>query len=53
VGPSSRGLQRRGLPGQQLFSVGNAFNAELVDVFVDETTIQVWCKNYLIKTVAR
>jgi hypothetical protein len=37
----------------QMFSVGNAFKAELVDVFVDETTIQVWSKNYLIKTVAR
>jgi hypothetical protein len=37
----------------QAFSVGNAFKAELVDVFVDETTIQVWSKNHLIKTVAR
>jgi transposase InsO family protein len=37
----------------QVFSVGNAFKAELVDVFVDETTIQVWSKNHLIKTVAR
>ena len=37
----------------QMFSVGNAFKAELVDVFVDETTIQVWSKNHLIKTVAR
>ena len=37
----------------QLFSVGNAYKAELVDVFVDETTIQVWSKNHLIKTVAR
>jgi transposase InsO family protein len=37
----------------QLFSVGNAFKTELVDVFVDETTIQVWSKNHLIKTVAR
>jgi hypothetical protein len=37
----------------QMFSVGNAFAAELVDVFVDETTIQVWSKNHLIKTVAR
>jgi len=24
-----------------------------VDVFVDDTTIQVWSKNHLIKTVAR
>jgi transposase InsO family protein len=37
----------------QLFSVGNAFKAELVDVFVDETLIQVWSKNHLIRTVAR
>ena len=37
----------------QLFSVGNAFKTELVDVFVDDTVIQVWSKNHLIKTVAR
>jgi hypothetical protein len=37
----------------QMFSVGNANRAELVDVFADETTIQVWSKNHLIKTVAR
>ncbi len=37
----------------QMFSVGNAFKTELVDVFVDQTTIQVWSKNHLIKTVAR
>jgi transposase InsO family protein len=37
----------------QMFSVGNAYRAELVDVLVDETTIQVWSKNHLIKTVAR
>jgi transposase InsO family protein len=37
----------------QMFSVGNAYKAELVDVFVDGTTIQVWSKNHLIKTVAR
>jgi transposase InsO family protein len=37
----------------QMFSVGNAYRAELVDVFVDGTTIQVWSKNHLIKTVAR
>jgi transposase InsO family protein len=37
----------------QMFSVGNAYRAELVDVFVDETTMQVWSKNHLIKTVAR
>jgi hypothetical protein len=37
----------------QMFSVGNAFKAQLVDVFVDDTTIQVWSKNHLIRTVAR
>ena len=37
----------------QMFSVGNAYRAELVDVFVDDTVIQVWSKNHLIKTVAR
>ena len=37
----------------QLFSVTNAYKGELVDVFVDDTTIQAWSKNHLIKTVAR
>jgi len=37
----------------QLFSVGNAFKRALVDVFVDDTVIQVWSKNHLAKTVAR
>ena len=37
----------------QMFSVGNAFKAELVDVFVDDSVIQVWSKNHLIKVVAR
>ncbi len=37
----------------QMFSVGNAYAAELVDVFVDEQVIQVWSKNHLVKTVAR
>jgi transposase InsO family protein len=37
----------------QLFSVTNAYKGELIDVFVDETTIQAWSKNHLIKTVAR
>ena len=37
----------------QLFSVTNAYNGELVDVFVDDAVIQVWSKNHLIKTVAR
>jgi hypothetical protein len=33
----------------QQFSVGNAYKGELVDVFVDETLIQVWSKKHLIK----
>ena len=37
----------------QMFSAGNAFKGQLVDVFVDDTMIQVWSKNHLIKTVAR
>ena len=37
----------------QIFSVGNAYKAELVDVFVDATLIQLWSKNHLVKTVAR
>ena len=37
----------------QMFSVGNAYRAELVDVFVDDTVIQAWSKNHLIKTIAR
>jgi hypothetical protein len=37
----------------QMFSVGNAYRTELVDVFVDDTVIQVWSKNHLIKTIAR
>jgi transposase InsO family protein len=37
----------------QLFSVGNAFAGELIDVFVDDTVIQAWSKNHLVKTVAR
>jgi hypothetical protein len=37
----------------QAFSVGNGFKAQLVDVFVDDTVVQVWSKNHLIKTVAR
>jgi len=37
----------------QMFSVGNAFKAQLVDVFVDDSVIQVWSKNHLIKTIAR
>ncbi len=37
----------------QVFSVGNAYATQLVDVLVDETTIQVWCQNHLAKTVAR
>ena len=37
----------------QLFSVTNAYRGVLVDVFVDDTTIQVWSQDHLIKTVAR
>ena len=37
----------------QLFSVTQTYNGELVDVFVEATTIQVWSKNHLIRTVAR
>ena len=37
----------------QLIAVTNAFDGELVDVFVDDTVIQVWSKNHLIKTAAR
>jgi hypothetical protein len=34
----------------QMFSVGNPYKGQLVDVFVDDTTIQVWSRNHLIKT---
>ena len=37
----------------QMFSVGNAYKGQIVDAFVDDTTIQVWHQNRLIKTVAR
>jgi hypothetical protein len=37
----------------QMFSVGNAYKAHLVDVFVDDTVIQVWHQNHLIRTIAR
>ena len=37
----------------QMFSVGNAYKGQLVDTFVDDTTIQVWHQNHLLKTVAR
>ena len=37
----------------QMFSVGNAYKGQLVDAFVDDTTIQVWHQNHLLKTVAR
>jgi transposase InsO family protein len=37
----------------QMFSVATAFKGALVDVFVDDTVIQVWSKNHLAKTVAR
>jgi transposase InsO family protein len=37
----------------QMFSVGNAYKGQIVDAFVDDTTIQVWHQNHLLKTVAR
>jgi transposase InsO family protein len=37
----------------QMFSVGNAYKGVIVDAFVDDTTIQIWSQNHLIKTVAR
>jgi Integrase core domain len=37
----------------QMFSVGNGYKGQLVDAFADDTTIQVWHQNHLIKTVAR
>jgi transposase InsO family protein len=37
----------------QLFSVTNAFKGELIDIFVDDTVMQAWSKNHLIRTVAR
>jgi transposase InsO family protein len=37
----------------QMFSVGNAYKGQLVDAFVDDSTIQIWSQNHLIKTVAR
>jgi hypothetical protein len=36
-----------------MFSVGNAYKGTLVDAFVDDTTIQIWSQNHLIKAVAR
>lgn len=37
----------------QVISAGNAFGGQLIDVFVDDTVIQLWSQNHLIKTVAR
>jgi transposase InsO family protein len=37
----------------QLVSVTQAYNGELVDVFVDGGVLQVWSKNHLIRIVAR
>jgi hypothetical protein len=66
--PRSRWMRRRTFPASgscagwpqtawcrwtTRFSVGNAYKAQLVDVFVDDTVIPVWSKNHLIKTVAR
>jgi hypothetical protein len=52
------GTKRHGTNGvlsvdNQAFSVGNAYKTQLVDVFVDDSVIQVWSKNHLVKTVAR
>jgi transposase InsO family protein len=37
----------------QMFSVDRVYKGQLVDAFVDDTTIQVWSQNHLVKTVAR
>ena len=37
----------------QVFSVGRHRAGEIVDVHVRETTLEVWCGNELLKTVAR
>ena len=37
----------------QVFSVGRYRAGEVVDVHVRETTLEVWCGNELLKTVAR
>jgi transposase InsO family protein len=37
----------------QVFSVGKHRAGEIVDVHVRETTLEVWCANELLKTVAR
>ena len=52
VGPAARRLARQGVDRQPDVLVGNAHEAELIDVFVDDTVIQIWSKNHLIKTVA-
>ena len=37
----------------QVISVGKAFGGQLIDAFVDDSVIQLWSKNHLIKTIAR
>jgi transposase InsO family protein len=37
----------------QVFSVGKHFGGQVVDVHVNDTVLEVWLKNELIKTVAR
>jgi transposase InsO family protein len=37
----------------QLISVTQAYNGELVDVFVDHALVQIWSKNHIIKTAVR
>jgi transposase InsO family protein len=36
-----------------IYSVGNAYKDQLIDVFVDGTVIQAWSQNHLIKTLVR
>ena len=37
----------------QIISAGNGFKGQLVDVFVDDSVIQIWHQNHLVKTAAR
>jgi hypothetical protein len=53
VGPAPVGSNGVMSVDDKMFSVGNAYRGQLVDVFVDDTTIQVRHQNHLIKTVAR
>ena len=53
MGPSPGRLQRRHVRRQPDVLGRQRLQGQLVDVFVDDTVIQVWSKNHLIKTVAR